>query len=259
MNYGSCPRCGGLLVERVNKKTNQKFLACSNFFDNGCRYTCSINDRLILAKKFAEVDLGINSEKIISTWNEDFSLCCNILRKDITNEEEEYINSIFGKDSLSHHRDKRSPFQLAFDLVLSWFIEDAIIMYLRIFGYNIALNGGDKNRDFHASPIANPDFKTNINGKEIFIEQVTNFTGKWFEAKTIPLRDDKYKHLSKKNIYLLGIDLQNNYFVFFNVMNRNVDHVSSFKPYGGKPAYLVEVYEEDFYPFEELKNINKML
>lgn len=38
---GPCPSCGGSLVKRINRKTNQKFYGCSTF--PSCRYTKSLN------------------------------------------------------------------------------------------------------------------------------------------------------------------------------------------------------------------------
>lgn len=37
--YKACPKCGGDLVLRTNKKTNQQFMGCANFPE--CDFTCS--------------------------------------------------------------------------------------------------------------------------------------------------------------------------------------------------------------------------
>lgn len=34
-----CPRCGSQLVYRLNKKTNQKFIGCSSFMSQNCKYS----------------------------------------------------------------------------------------------------------------------------------------------------------------------------------------------------------------------------
>lgn len=40
--YKACPKCGGDLVLRTNKKTNQQFMGCANFPE--CDFTCSPYD-----------------------------------------------------------------------------------------------------------------------------------------------------------------------------------------------------------------------
>ena len=76
-------------------------------------------------------------------------------------------------------------------------------------GYVTSLNGADKGRKLLLDPTSDSDLKVSINGKEILIEQVNDFTGYWKRTKHVPLRDKKFIHLRNENSLLFGIDFKN--------------------------------------------------
>ena len=39
-----CPSCGLLLLEKLNRKTGEKFYGCSGYADSSCTYLCNIGE-----------------------------------------------------------------------------------------------------------------------------------------------------------------------------------------------------------------------
>ena len=42
--FGTCPRCGGELLIRTNRKEGRRFYACSNYKNLNCRYTKPLDE-----------------------------------------------------------------------------------------------------------------------------------------------------------------------------------------------------------------------
>ena len=270
-----CPRCGSDLVKRNGKRG--PFLGCSNF--PNCRYTRDFipttmsfetpqkpkdsskeepfsfqnekyKSKIKLTREFIFKKMNMDLRKFLAlkNWDEDLSLCMDILDDKVTFTEEEYIESMLGY--AEHRKDKRSSLEYACDLMLGWIIEDCVVDILNEAGYNTSLNGADRNRKLLLNPTTDSDLKISINGEEILIESVNDFTGYWKKTKHVPLRDNKYLHLKKENSLLFGIDYVNDLFFILYVPEREANYIPYHKPFS-KPAYAILITDDDFY------NLNK--
>ena len=172
-----CPRCGSELVRRNGRRG--PFLGCSNF--PNCRYTRDIDShdsssisntnkkepfsfqdekyksKVKLAKDFVfkNLSMDITQSFIIDKWDEDVSLCLNILNDEVTFDNEKYIESVLGH--ARHRRDQRSSLEYACDLMVGWLLEDSIVKILNDMGYNTSLNGADKHRKLLLDPTTDSD------------------------------------------------------------------------------------------------------
>ena len=84
---------------------------------------------------------------------------------------------------------------LPWNMLVGWVIEDCTVEILNKLGYNTSLNSADKHRKILLKPTADSDLKVYINGKDVLIEQVNDFTGYWKKTLHVPLRDNKYINL----------------------------------------------------------------
>lgn len=271
-----CPRCGSKLVERNGK--NGPFMGCSNF--PKCRFTRDITfkttdsvqfhqntknepfsfqddkykSKVKLAKDFVYKNLAmeLTHAYIIEKWDEDLSLCMDILDDKVTSEEEKYIESVLGY--ARHRRDKRSSLEYACDLMVGWLLEDCIVEVLNNLGYDTSLNGADRNRKLLLDPTTDSDLKVSINGKDILIEQVNDFTGYWIKTKHVPLRDNKYLNLKKENSLLFGIDFKNDLFFILDVSKTNANYIPFHRPFS-KPAYALDVSDDDFNDLDKVEYV----
>lgn len=275
-NVDKCPNCGGKLVKRQGKFGD--FLGCSNF--PKCRFSMDYNElnmkddsrsyewksetfsfqdekyqsKVKLAKEFVSSNLNIDTKKLLKLkkWGEDISLCMNILDNHVTVENEKYIESVLGY--AHHRRDKRTSLEYACDLIVGWTIEDCIVEILNEMGYVTSLNGADKARKLLLDPTSDSDLKVLINGKEILIEQVNDFTGYWKRTEHVPLRDNKFIHLKNENSLLFGIDFKNNLFFILDVSKAESNYIPYHKPFS-KPAYALKITKSDFYNLNQVGNI----
>ena len=255
----SCPQCDGDLIVRQNKSNGNLFAGCTNFSTQSCRFTKKIESCYMYRSKlvcyFIENNFNINISDIVYTWQEDEYLCLRVIRNEPYNDDLRYINSIFDNNYYNHKKDNRSSLEFIQNVMLGWLIEDALYIYLKNKGYNISLNGSDKIRVFKNKPTNDPDFKMILKDEIIYLEQITDYAGYWKKYKNITLRDNKYLHLKQNNIFVFGIDLKNNSFILFNVLNRKVKY--KFVEKWNKYAYFVELKDSDFHPLRDIKNIDK--
>lgn len=271
-----CPECGAKLV-KINGRRGP-FLGCSAF--PKCRFMRDYDEKFFkdnskiyewkseafsfqdekyrskvkLAKEFVLSNLNIGTKRLIELkkWDEDVSLCMNILDNHVTVENEKYIESVLGY--AHHRRDKRTSLEYACDLIVGWTIEDCIVEILNDLGYVTSLNGADKGRKLLLDPTSDSDLKVSINGKEILIEQVNDFTGYWKRTKHVPLRDKKFIHLRNENSLLFGIDFKNKLFFILDVSETESNYISYHKPFS-KPAYALKVTKDDFYNLSQVENV----
>lgn len=271
-----CPECGAKLV-KINGRRGP-FLGCSAF--PKCRFTRDYDEKFFkdnskiyewkseafsfqdekyrskvkLAKEFVLSNLNIGTKRLIELkkWDEDVSLCMNILDNHVTVENEKYIESVLGY--AHHRRDKRTSLEYACDLIVGWTIEDCIVEILNDLGYVTSLNGADKGRKLLLDPTSDSDLKVSINGKEILIEQVNDFTGYWKRTKHVPLRDKKFIHLRNENSLLFGIDFKNKLFFILDVSETESNYISYHKPFS-KPAYALKVTKDDLYNLSQVENV----
>ena len=275
-NTDKCPRCGSDLVKRNGKRG--PFLGCSNF--PKCRYTRDFTAKNIdfetstptpsksskkepfsfqdekyqskvkLAREFIFKNMNMDLKKFLAlkNWDEDISLCMDIFDDSVTLKDEEYIESVLGY--AYHRRDKRSSLEYACDLMVGWIIEDCVVDILNDLGYDTSLNGADRNRKLLLDPTADSDLRILINGEEVLIESVNDFTGYWKKTKHVPLRDKKYIHLKEEKSLLFGIDYVNNLFFILNVPEREANYIPYHRPFS-KPAYAILITDDDFYDLNQ--------
>lgn len=265
-----CPRCGSELVKRNGKRG--PFFGCSNF--PKCRYTRDYIPKTIdfdtskeehfsfqddkylskvqLARDFIFKNMNMDLKKFLTlkNWDEDISLCMDIFDDNVTSDDEEYIKSVLGY--ATHRRDKRSSLEYACDLMVGWIIEDCVVDILNEIGYKTSLNGADKNRKLLLDPTTDSDLKISIDGEEVLIESINDFTGYWKKTKHVPLRDNKYLHLKQENSLLFGIDYVNNLFFILDVPKREANYIPYHRPFS-KPAYAILISDEDFYDLNKVE------
>lgn len=276
-----CPNCNSELVIKIGKKG--KFVGCSNFpkckfsMDYKQDYNSSkeillknkyhtnkgkmfsfqnkkYRSKVKLAREFVSSNLNIDFEKFLinKKWDEDVDLCMHIFNSNVTNEDKNYIESVLGY--AHHRRDNRSSLEYACDLMVGWVIEDCMVDILKMLGHDISLNGADKDRKLLLSPTSNSDLKINVNGKNVLIEQVNDFTGYWKKTLHVPLRDNKYKHLQNENSLLFGIDFKNELFFMLDVSKRKANYIPYHRPFS-KPAYAIVITDNDFYNLNEVESV----
>ena len=276
LSEDKCPICGSKLIKRDGK--NGSFVGCSDF--PSCMYSRDLTSKerntdsgihvweseqvsfqdekyrskVKLAKEFVSSNLEIDVEKLLelNEWDEDVSLCMNILNDHVTSEDKEYVELVLGH--AHHRRDKRNSLEYACDLIVGWTIEDCIVEILNKMGYSTSLNGADKDRKLLLNPTSDSDLKILINGKKVVIEQVNDFTGYWKRTKHVPLRDKKYVHLKNENSLLFGIDFKNNLFFIIDVSRTQSNYIPYHKPFS-KPAYAIKVTDEDFYKLNQVEDV----
>ena len=269
-----CPLCGSKLVKKEGRKG--PFMSCFDF--PNCRYSRDLTEneksdnqkiytwkseqfsfqderyqsKVNLANNFVLSNLNIDTKTLleIKSWDESVDLCMNILDDAVTIEDKKYIDSVLG---YAHHRmDKRSSLEYACDLIVGWVIEDCTVEILNKLGYNTSLNSADKHRKLLLNPTADSDLKVCINGKEVLIEQVNDFTGYWKKTLHVPLRDNKYINLKQENSLLFGIDYVNELFFILNVPETEVKYIPYHGPFS-KPAYAILITNSDFYKLDKLE------
>lgn len=274
-----CPNCGSKLLKKEGRFG--PFLSCSNY--PKCRfsmnykpkkkpntpvshYKITVNKRrhsfqnekykskVKLTKEFVFANLDMVLEDFLNTknWEEDVSLCMDIFDDCIMIEEEEYLDSVLGY--AHHRRDKRSSMEYACDLMLGWVLEDCLVEILNELGYKTSLNGADKNRKFLLDPTTDSDLKVLVDGKEVLIESVNDFTGYWKRTKWVPLRDNKYLKLKREKSLLFGIDYKNELFILLNSSQRKAQYIQYHKPFS-KPAYAILLNNNDFHNLNEVGQI----
>ncbi len=146
--------------------------------------------------------------------------------------------------SCTHNKDRRTIIEYAQDLVASWIFEDYIILDLQNSGLNIERAGTDKYRKIlpNSKISAASDTKIVVNNKEIYAEIMCDYTGFWTRVKKADLRDDKYNRLKKEQALFLGFDISNKKYLLID-FSQPVEaiYISSHRPYGGKPAYSINL------------------
>ena len=240
-----CPKCGSKLVKRNGK--NGFFMGCSNF--PKCKFT---RDYVLDNDKNVSKILTFNSEPF-SFQDEKYQSKVK-LAKDFVfsnlNIDTKMLLSVLGY--AHHRRDKRTSLEYACDLIVGWLIEDCTVEILNKLGYNTSLNSADKHRKILLSPTADSDLKVYLDGKDILIEQVNDFTGYWKKTLHVPLRDNKYNNLKNENSLLFGIDYVNELFFILNVPETEANYIPYHRPFS-KPAYAILITDDDFYNLDKLE------
>lgn len=158
--------------------------------------------------------------------------------------------------SCIHNRDSRLPMEYARDLVASWLFEDFLIEMINESGMQAHSNGADKQRKIlpGSKVLAKSDIIVSYGGKEKQLELMNDYKGYWQKYGRIDLRDDKYLELVKTTSLFLGISLANsgslhNYILLDFSQEIPATYIPSHRPYGGKPAYSIQVTKDLLIPF----------
>lgn len=202
------------------------------------------------------VGKGLDSFLATEYSDEKGALFRNLLSGELSDEEAEAVKE---KLDLYHLRDRRTPVQYAVDLVLGWVIEDALINFIE---EETSLTpkraSADRQREFlpRKEIEATPDlFFEDQRGKEVYIEVATDYTGFWAREDKCHLRDEKYTRVKEEDGLLLGIDTENEQFFIFPVEEVPVTYIKSHYPYGGKPAYEIDLESVEFHRFSQLREV----
>jgi hypothetical protein len=198
--------------------------------------------------------LGYSEENILILSNKSDEL------------QEKFPSTMANLFSCSHHRDMRSVIEYGQTLILSWILEDYILLNLRLLNANIETNGSDKLREIlearHVT--TDSDYIIEFDNKKILVEFATDYTGYWLRKLKIDLRDNKFQKIRSscsefQKSLLLGLDIKNKKFFCLDVCTTtSVTKISSHWPYGGKPAVSIALARESFIDFS-FQNIKEHL
>lgn len=170
------------------------------------------------------------------------NLC--ILKGDLERLENDYPECFRNLQSCLHNKDSRSMLEYARDLVASWIFEDTIVQKLIAAGLSTSLSGTDKNREILATTkvSASSDCTIAFNGRHRHLEIMSDYTGWWESTGHLELRDSKYTKLSREKALFLGICTVSQKFILLDFSGQiNARYIPSHRPYGGKPAYSINI------------------
>lgn len=209
------------------------------------------NAREVISLVESETNLSIQDFIKQSNWEEEPELVENTLRGNVTDEQEEYLQSKLS--GLSHKRDSRSAEEYGRELLVNWLLEDVIVSILEN-DSTITVNrsGEDANREFLENTTADPDLEVSIGAEEYLVEIIVDYTGFWKRSGNIDLRDNKYNHLQKStNGLVMGIDFDDNTVFIDKPSVLNSEYLNH-HPVWNKPAYRGNESEVEFTDFSEL-------
>jgi len=169
--------------------------------------------------------------------------------------------------SCRHNRDSRTIMQYGQDLVASWIFEDDLLKKLITLGLSIEGAGADRERQIltNSRVSSSSDFLISLNGREVKLELMTDYSGYWSKTKQLDLRDSKYLKMKRENSILLGISLCDSKYVVIDFDKEvSAEYIPRHFPYGNKPAYKIYLNKFNLEPLdlkqiaEALKEIIKM-
>ncbi len=164
--------------------------------------------------------------------------------------------------SCTHNRDNRTPMQYARDLVASWLFEDYIVSKFNELGYNLYLSGKDKERKIlkNTKVGSDCDLIFEYNNRLYNIEVINDYSNYWKKNKKIDLRDFKFNKLLLTNSILLAISILDKTFTLIPIaLNLNAKFIEFHFPYGGKPAYQIDINDIEFKEFKITNIINDLI
>lgn len=149
--------------------------------------------------------------------------------------------------SCQYHTDYRTPLEYAQDLVASWLVEDSFLKILNSGGLHTTLDGADHNRRILANveTSASSDFIVSYNGNSRKLELMNDYAGHWARTGLLHLRDYKYQRLTAERALFLAVSITTKDFALFD-FNEEISarFIPSHRPYGGKPAYEINITNE---------------
>lgn len=178
-----------------------------------------------------------------------------ILKGDVHSLQDYHLNIYKNLLSCRHQSDNRASIEYGRDLVASWIFEDYFIQQMQNDKFEITLSGADKTRLILPNKMTstNSDYLIRtLDGYEITMELVNDYTGFWYKNHKLHLRDNKYLELKNNQSLLLAIALSANiqkYTLFDFRKEISAVKIPSHKPYGGKPAYEISVVPNSLFNF----------
>ena len=161
------------------------------------------------------------------------------------------------EESQVYRKDNRDNIEFAKSLILDKIILHWIKDYFyKIHRVELELNGCDKDKYLinHKVTCA-PDFK--LKGDEdIYIEEITNYTGFVKKTGALHLRATKgeyLKRLSKeKKVYLMVLDVPSRSYVLVPMTDElPMYHIEQLASFGGKSAYGLDIGDYPFIPLDD--------
>lgn len=156
-----------------------------------------------------------------------------------------------------YRKDNRDSIEFAKSLILDKIILHWIKDYFhKIHGAELELNGCDKEEYLinHKVTCA-PDFK--LKGREdIYIEEITNYTGFVKKTGALHLRATKGEYLKKlskeKKVYLMVLDVPSRSYVLVPMTeDLPMYHIEQLASFGGKSAYGLDIGDYPFLPLDD--------
>ncbi len=149
--------------------------------------------------------------------------------------------------SCIHNRDRRTPMEYGQDLVASWLFEDMLMDNLKKAGVSVVGAGADKNREVlsNIKVSASSDCLVSYDGKERFLELMSDYTGYWSRYNKMELRDSKFTKMQESKSLFLGVSTTDNKYILLDMREPfEFKFIPSYFLYGGKPAYSVKLPKE---------------
>lgn len=164
--------------------------------------------------------------------------------------------------SCAHNRDNRTPMQYARDLVASWLYEDYIVKKFKELGYELCLSGKDKERRIlnNTKVGSDCDLIFKHDNKLNNIEIVNDYSSYWKRNKKLDLRDSKYNKLISSRCILLAISISDKTYALIPITeDLKFVYIKSHLPFGGKPAYQIDIKNIEFKEFKVSNIIDDLL
>lgn len=177
---------------------------------------------------------------------------------------EQKYNSVWNNLKNSKYAmDGRTPIEYGRDMVSSWIFEDCVIGALKSSGLNLSY-GKDyvcRKRFISRPDKLDTDVTLNTGLHKYVLTIMCDYTGLWLENKTLALRKSQYKKLKNKQMIVLGFSITDNKLIILNsACAKDATYLESYKPYGGKDVYTINIPESSICTFtistmiKEIKN-----
>ena len=175
----------------------------------------------------------------------------------LNNRLEESAEKWLQEEGQAHRKDSRDNIEFAKALVLDKIILHWLKDYFEeVHGAELELNGCDKDKYLVNHKVTcEPDFKLKAD-EDIYIEEITNYTGFVKKTGALHLRATKgeyLKRLSKeKKVYLMVLDVPSRSYVLVPVTNQlPMYHIEQLASFGGKSAYGLDIGDYPFIPLDD--------
>lgn len=128
-----------------------------------------------------------------------------IRERELTVEQDEFVNQRVGTGRLRFYRGRRTNAQYAANLAIGWMVEDIIKDALLRRGIVIADTGDDREREYLIAPSATADWSLDGTPLELYVD----FLGTWRRQGFIDLKNGKVTRLMNGQLTIVCYDLHN--------------------------------------------------